>query len=114
MTVRKFFGGLLMVIGALAAVFTGGCTLFFLIITFADGLPDISIALTIGGVPFLISLVIFGLGKLIWPPREEYTFPPPTEEEANIEEPRPGTRSTALKMDDKGILSHRDDKTTDD
>lgn len=66
-------GGLLLVVGWLIALLTGGCTLFFLFQMLSDaitgnpyvGVSDIGLLLIIGGVPFLVGVGIIKIGSLI-------------------------------------------------
>lgn len=64
MTTRGFWGGLLVVIGCLIAVLSGGCTLFMIIS--GGGLRMLfPIILIIGGAPFLVGLGLFFWGRKI-------------------------------------------------
>ena len=64
MTVKRFFGGLLLVIGFLGMIFTGGCALTFL------GEPGaLEIVLLFSGVPFAICLGLFLLGRFLYKER---------------------------------------------
>ncbi len=79
MSVRVFFGALIMAIGWMFAVLTGGCTLFFLFQMLSDaitgnpyvGVSDISLLLMVGGIPFLIGVGIIKIGSIIRGKSEE-------------------------------------------
>ena len=69
MSVRGFFGGLFLVIGWLITVLSGGCTIIVSFITLSRGTPDdffLGLVLLVGGVPFVIGLVLIFVGRLIW------------------------------------------------
>ncbi|AJQ93004.1 hypothetical protein [Gynuella sunshinyii] len=68
MTLRTFLLGLMLTIGWLGAVFTGGCTLFFAIGSISDGTISqryVPWILMIGGVPFILSVLLIWLVKHI-------------------------------------------------
>lgn len=67
MRVKAFFGGILMVVGALTMLFSGGCSLFLLASTFnqGGGSSIIPLVLIIGGIPFLVGLGFFSSGKIL-------------------------------------------------
>ncbi|MDH5723719.1 MAG: hypothetical protein OEY94_10425, partial [Alphaproteobacteria bacterium] len=62
MTIRGFFGGLLIAIGWLVAILAGGCSLIF---SFIGGPAALGIVLLFGGIPFLSGLVLIGIGGVI-------------------------------------------------
>ena len=64
MSVRGFFGGLLMVIGWLVTLLAGGCSLIFSIISFAQGGFDLlAVVIPVGGISFLFGLGLIALGE---------------------------------------------------
>ncbi len=68
MSVRGFWGGLFLVIGWLITVLSGGCSIIVSLITLSNGTPNgfLSLVLLVGGIPFLIGLVLIFVGRLIW------------------------------------------------
>lgn len=68
MTVRGFLGGLLIFIGGTGALLSGGCTLSFMLGSVADSnfsAQNMGLFLMVGGIPFLVSLVVLWAGKAI-------------------------------------------------
>jgi hypothetical protein len=75
MTVRGFLGGILWCIGVLMAFLSGGCSLLYLgwILTnmvsyrdnvnFSDLKMALSICMIVGGIPFVIGMVLLFIGK---------------------------------------------------
>lgn len=72
MRVKGFFGGILMVCGALIILLSGGCSIIFLASTLGQGawtiLPLVAV---IGGIPFLLGLALFSGGKRLMKPDDE-------------------------------------------
>ena len=62
---KSFFGGLLLAVGILVAGVSGLCSLVVLGMGVAEpaGLGDLPIVLLIGGIPFLVGLGLFFLGR---------------------------------------------------
>ncbi|MBK9586377.1 MAG: GNAT family N-acetyltransferase [Alphaproteobacteria bacterium] len=60
MGVKSFFGGMLAFCGFAIAVLSGGCILLFSI---GSGGGMAPMALMVGGIPFLLGLVLFSLGR---------------------------------------------------
>ncbi len=75
--VGRFFGGLLMAVGGLIAVTSGLCTLVLTVAGVGSNLSDPSASITvltdglpfvlgIGGVPFVIGLVMYLAGRRLY------------------------------------------------
>jgi hypothetical protein len=62
MTIKRFFGGLLIAIGVLGMLFTGGCALTFL----GESSNMLDLVLLLSGVPFIICLGMFFLGRFLY------------------------------------------------
>ena len=83
--VARFLGAGLLAIGVLMMVLCGGCGAFFLLFYLVDGLahpndmPMALIPLVVGGVPALIGLGLFALGRSLrrTPSRPPPSVPPP-------------------------------------
>lgn len=84
--VARFFGWLLMGVGALVATTTGACTLYFLAASFAESgdmsywggmLSWIVMVLIAGGLPCLIGVGVFLIGRAISRPRRGRRPEPP-------------------------------------
>lgn len=65
MNVRIFFGWLLLAVGGLVAVLSGGCTLFFVIgnIRSSTDHGDLLIPLAVGGIPFVLGILAYHGGR---------------------------------------------------
>ena len=74
MTVRGFFGGLFLVIGWLVTVLSGGCSLIVSLISLGNGTPNgfLSLVFLVGGIPFVVGLVLIFIGRLIWGGRKPH------------------------------------------
>ncbi|WP_428241461.1 hypothetical protein [Gynuella sp.] len=68
MTLRTFLLGLMLTVGWLGAVFTGGCTLFFVFEGLSGG-PEsqryVSLFLLVGGVPFIGCVLLIIISRYI-------------------------------------------------
>jgi hypothetical protein len=71
MKVKTFFGWLLLVVGAFVAVLSGGCTVYFMVQNIMNSTDrgDIVIPLAVGGIPCIISTLVYHFGK--WLLRKE-------------------------------------------
>lgn len=71
-SIRGFFGGLFFAIGLLIAILSGGCTFIFATISLQNGTPNdfFGLVLMIGGVPFIVGIILIGVGRLIWGARK--------------------------------------------
>lgn len=68
MTVKRFFSTLFINIGALIVIFSGGCTLYSILISAKnEGLNGewVLLCLIVGGIPFLLGLGSYYIGKKI-------------------------------------------------
>lgn len=75
MSVRGFFGGLFLTIGWLIAILSGGCTVIysaFLVfgVLFRNARLSefgefLSFAIPVGGIPFIVGVIIIWIGRLI-------------------------------------------------
>ena len=79
MNVRKFWGNTFMVLGGCLAVFAGGCGMIFEVMSFfepsgGEHYLTPMLPLVIGGVPALIGVGLFFLGRWI----KRGKAPPPT------------------------------------
>lgn len=63
MSVKQFFGWLLVVIGVLIMLLSGGCSLYFLIGTLGADPGLYSLVLLFGGIPFLIGWGLYAGGR---------------------------------------------------
>ena len=63
MTVKDFFGWVLMIIGGLIMLFSGGCSLFFLFGNAGGGGDFLGLVLLFGGIPFLIGWGTYAGGR---------------------------------------------------
>jgi membrane protein DedA with SNARE-associated domain len=69
MSPKKFFAYTLMSIGALTSLLSGGCSLFALT-ALDDQYMTLLAVLVVGGVPFLIGLGLYFIGKSLKPIRD--------------------------------------------
>jgi hypothetical protein len=67
MKTRQFFGWFLYAVGGFVAVLSGGCTVYFMMhnIMYSTDRGDLLIPLMVGGIPFVISLLWFFLGRAL-------------------------------------------------
>ncbi len=70
MTARGFLGGLLMVLGFFIALISGGCVVVMIPLS-GFQFDFLGITAIVGGVPFVVGLSLYFLGKRIMPGREE-------------------------------------------
>ncbi len=69
MTVRNFFGGTLMAIGALIMFLTGACTFYFGSLSILGGSitsESFELMLTFGGLPFAVGFAIWFAGRFLF------------------------------------------------
>jgi hypothetical protein len=64
---KRFFGGLFMVVGFLIAGASGLCSLFFLGQSLkGPGADGIGMILVFGGIPFMVGMMIFSGGQAMF------------------------------------------------
>ena len=82
---HAFFGGLLMAVGGLIAALSGLCSGVFIvgsIISMASSNPSdffngLPLVLLFGGLPFLVGLALFFMGRAIYRRRDQQSAQPP-------------------------------------
>jgi len=70
MTPRAFFSYTLMSVGALTSVLAGGCSLLALTSLDDEYINIVSISI-VGGVPFIVGMAVYYLGKYLKPTRDD-------------------------------------------